>query len=169
MQKRKRSQKGSKKVLRPRTDIGARATDVGSSENELDSEGEIGINAGNKNNDIPTGNREGTNDVKEAIKTIGIIAGGTGRGYKQTTDKVMQLFINVHMLCGRKHCCCFHSNHFYRTAEICKSFILDLRFWVANHFPSLSSAEPPPCCAHCMPKDPLICCNICHTDLFFFF
>ena len=38
-------------------------------------------------------------------------------------------------------------------------------FRSANPFPLLSSAEPPPCCARCMPKDPLICCDVCHVDL----
>jgi hypothetical protein len=39
-------------------------------------------------------------------------------------DQVMRLFINMHLLHGRKCCCHFHSNHYYRTANIRKSFIL---------------------------------------------
>jgi len=80
--KRKRSRKGRKKASRPRTDTGARASDVGSSNNESDSEGETGINAGNKNNNIPIDDREGTSDVEEAIKSISVMASGTGRGCK---------------------------------------------------------------------------------------
>jgi len=122
--KRKRSRKGRKKASRPRTDTGARASDVGSSDNESDSEGETGVNAGNENNNIPIDDREGTSDVEEAIKSISVMASGTGRGCKRTTDQVMLLFINAHLLRGRKHCRRFHSNHYYRTADICKSFVL---------------------------------------------
>jgi len=167
VQKRKRSQKGGKKASRPRAEPGARTSDISSSDNESNSEGETGMNAGNNNNNIPNGdhNREGSSDVEEAIKSINIMAGGTGRGCKRTTNKVMRLFINAHLLCGRKHCCRFHSNHYYRTTDIRKSFILDLRVRFANYFPPFFSAKPPPCCTCCMPKVPSICCNICHPDL----
>lgn len=165
-QKRKQGQKGRKKASRLRTETGARTSNVSSSDNESDSEGET---AGNNNNNIPSSNhdREGPSDVKEAIKSISVTAGSTGRGCKQTTDKVIQLFINTHLLCGRKHCHRFYSNHYYRTGDIHKLFILDSRVSVlfANHSPSLSSAEPLPCCTYCMPKDPPICCNICHPNL----
>ena len=90
------------------------------------------MNAGNKNNNIPNGVGEDASDVEEAIKSISITAGGTGRGCKRTTDKVMLLFINAHRLRGRKHCRRFHSNYYYRTADIRKLFILDLRFRFAN-------------------------------------
>ena len=163
--KRKRSQMGKKKVLRARTNTRGRASNVSSSDNESDSEGENNMNTGNENNNILNGDEEGPSDVEEAIKSISIMAGGTGRGYKQTTDKVMRLFINTHLLYGRKYCCCFHSNRYYRTANIRKAFILDLIFCFGNHFPSLSSAQPPPCCTCCMLKDPPICCDICHVDL----
>jgi len=150
-----------------RAEPGARTSNVSSSDNKSNSEGETGINAGNNNNNIPNGdrNREGSSDVEEAIKSINITAGGTGRGCKRTTDKVMRLFINTHLLHGRKHCRRFHSNHYYRTTDIHKSFILDLRVHFANHFPPFFSAKPPLCCARCMPKVPSICCNICHPDL----
>ena len=163
--KRKRSQKGRTKPSSPRTETGARASDVGSSDDELGSEKETSMDAGNENNNLPNGDREGTSDVEEAIKSINITAGGTGKGRKQSTDEVMRLFINAHSLRGRKRCRRFHSNNYYRTADIRNSFILDLRLRFANHFPSLSSAEPPPCCARCMPKSPSICCDICHPDL----
>ena len=133
-QKRKRIQKGKKKASRLRTDAGARTGDI-SSLDELVSEGDTSANADNKNKNIPNGDREDASDVKEAIKSISITAGGTGRGCKQTTDKVMWLFINVHLLCGRKHCCHFHSNHYYNTADICKSFNFNLKFHFADHFP----------------------------------
>jgi len=163
--KRKRTEKRKKKVSRLRAITGARTSDVSSSENVSDLEGETSLNAGNKNNNIPDGEGEGASDVEEAIKSISIMAGGTDRGSKRTTDKVMRMFINAHLLHGRKRCRRFHINHYYRTADIHKSFILDLRVRFANHSPSLSSAQPPPCCARCMPKDPLICCDICHADL----
>ena len=97
-----------------------------------DLEEETSMNAGNKNNSIPNGDGEGKSDVEEAIKSISIMAGGTGRGSKQTTDKVMRLFINAHLLRGRKHCRRFHSNHYYRTTDIRELFILDSRFCFAN-------------------------------------
>ena len=166
--KRKQSQKGRKKASRPRTEVGARTSDVSSSNNESDPEGETRQNAGNNNN-IPNGGRdeEDASDIEEAIKSINVTAGGTGRGWKRITDKdkVMRMFINAHLLRGRKRCRRFHSNNYYRTADIRKSFVLNLSFRSANHFPSLSSAKPPPCYARCMPKDPSICCDICHADL----
>jgi len=133
-QKRKRIQKGKKKASRPRTNAGARTGDVSSSD-ESGSGGDTGTNAGNKNKNTLNGDREDTSDVEEAIKSISITAGGTGRGCKRTTDKVMWLFINAHLLCGRKRCRRFHSNHYYNTADIRKSFNLDLKFRFADHFP----------------------------------
>ena len=133
--KRKQSQKRRKKALKPRTEVGARTGDVSSSNNESDSEGETSQNAGNNNNNIPNGDcdKEDTSDVEEAIKSIIVTAGGTGKGCKRITDKdkVMRLFINAHLLRGRKRCRRFHSNHYYRTADIRKSFVrlkLDVSF-----------------------------------------
>ena len=134
-QKRKRIQNRKKKASRPRTDAGARTGNFSLLDNVSGSEGDTGTNAGNKNNSIPNGNREGASDVEEAIKSISITAGGTGRSCKRTTDEVMRLFINVHLLRGRKRCHRFHSNHYYNMADIRKSFNLDLKFRFANHFP----------------------------------
>ena len=165
VQKRKRrlrSQKGGKKASSARTDTGTRTNDVSSSDNEPDSEGDNSMNAGNKDDDNLNGDREGTSDVEEAIKSFNIMAGGTVKGCKRTTDEVMRLFINAHLLRGRKRCRRFHSNHHYRTADIRRSFVLDPRHCFAN--PSFS-AEPPPCCNRCKPKAPSICCDLCHMDL----
>ena len=133
--KRKQIQKRKKKVSRPRTDAGARTGNFSLLDNASGSEGDTSTNAGNKNNSIPNGDREGASDVEEAIKSISITAGGTGRSCKQITDKVMWLFINAHLLCGRKCCCHFHSNHYYNMADIRKLFNLDSKFHFANHFP----------------------------------
>ena len=64
--------------------------------------------------------------VEESIKLIGIMAGSTGRGSNRSTDTVMQMFINAHLLRGRKHCHRFHIKHYYRTADIRKSFTFKL-------------------------------------------
>ena len=144
--KRKQSQKSNKNVSRLRTDTGARTSDVGSSDDESGSEGQTGVDVSNKNNSILTGNREGASDVEEAIKSINVTAGGTGRGCKQTTDMVMWLFINTHLLCGRRHCHCFHSNHYYGTADIHRSFILDLRLYLLMFV--FSSASTVLCSLH---------------------
>jgi len=69
---------GRKKALRPRTDPGARVSNIGCSDNKSGSEEEIGVNAGDKNKNIPPGDREGASDVEEAIKSIPITAGGRG-------------------------------------------------------------------------------------------
>ena len=120
--KRKRSQKGKRKASktakgpRPRADTG----DVSSSDN--DSGGETDTNTGD-NNILPNADEEGAGEVEEAIKSIGITAGG--KGCKRTTDKVIRLFINAHLLRGRKRCRRFHAKHYYRTVDIGKSIILD--------------------------------------------
>ena len=120
--KRKGKKKG-KKNARPRTDACARTGDVSSPDSGSDSEGNTG-------NNIPNGDRERTSDVEveEAIKSINFTAGGTG--CKRTTDEVMRLFVNAHLLRGRKRCRRYHSNHYYKTADIRTLFMLDssLRF-----------------------------------------
>ena len=128
-QKRKQNQKGKRKVSKTakgpslRQDIGVgstRRSDVSSSEsdNELDSGGET--ENIRDNNMFLDADKEGAGEVEEAI-TAG------GRGCKWTTNKVMWLFINAHLLHGRKHCHCFHTEHYYRTVGIGKSIILRLR------------------------------------------
>jgi hypothetical protein len=78
---------------RPRAHTGARTSDVvDSSDNKSDLVGGENVNA----------DEEPASDVEEAIKSIRITA--VGKDCKQTTDKVMRLFINAHLLCGRKHC-----------------------------------------------------------------
>ena len=78
-QRMKQGQSSRKKVLRPRTDAGARVSNIRCSDNKSGLEEEISVNTSDKNKITPPGNREGTSDVKEAIKSIPIMAGGRGR------------------------------------------------------------------------------------------
>jgi hypothetical protein len=76
-------------------------------------------------NNIPNAEEEHPSDVEEAIKAIDVTAGDKGHRSKRTTDKVMRLFINAHLLREKKHCRHFHINQFYQTCDIGKLISLD--------------------------------------------
>jgi hypothetical protein len=94
---------------------------INSLENDSDSEVHADVDA----NNILDADEEHASDIEESIKAIDITAGGKGHGSKQTTDKVMRLFINAHLLCDQKCCHHFHINQFFRTSDIGKLFSSD--------------------------------------------
>jgi len=123
--KRSKKKGGTRKVLsRPRAESipGASGGNISCSEVGSETDTDMDTNTIHVDNQNPNADKEDVCDVKASIKLIGVMA--RGKGCKRTTDKVMRLFINAHLLRERKHCRWFHINHFYKSEDICMFSLL---------------------------------------------